>query len=66
MSLLARIREHALIHYNENGWDILVECWTDADILEHIGTDTSFESAIITLSDNLSILDDYRCEMQSA
>lgn len=66
MSLIQRIRDHALIHYNEDGWDILVESWTDADILTYVDEKDSFETAIIKLSDCLCILNDYRREIQSA
>lgn len=66
MSLIQRIRDHALIHYNEDGWDILVESWTDANILTYVDEKDSFETAIVTLSDCLSILNDYRREIQSA
>jgi hypothetical protein len=29
------VREHALANY-EKGWDVVIECMTDADILEEI------------------------------
>lgn len=64
--LITRIRDHATTHYNEDGWDILVECWTDNDILDTIGNTNCFETAIITLSDTLSLIDGYRQEIQSA
>ena len=64
--LIKRIRDHALIHYNEDGWDILVECWTDNDIIDCVGDARTFEAAIIALSDTLSLLDEYRQEIQSA
>ncbi len=31
--LVAAVRAHALRYY-EHGWDVLVECWSDGDILE--------------------------------
>lgn len=64
--LIQRIRDHALIHYSEDGWDILFECWTDSDIIDCVGDARTFEAAIIALSDTLSLLDEYRQEIQSA
>lgn len=65
-TLLDSIRQHAITHYEEDGWDILVECWSDDDILEVIGDSTSFEEAIIALSDTLSTINEYRQEIQNA
>lgn len=64
--LLLRVREHANIHYEENGWDILVECWSDDDILDVIGDAGSIEEAIVIISDTLNTIDEYRQEVQNA
>ena len=32
--LVAAVKAHALEHYNDGGWDVVVECWTDAMIAE--------------------------------
>lgn len=63
--IIDRIRQHAITHYEENGWDILVECWTDADILERIDGKNA-EEAIVHLLDILSVIDDYRTEIRLA
>ena len=34
--LIQLVRRHALDNYESNGWDVLVECWDDGDILERI------------------------------
>lgn len=34
--LIAGVRKHALENYSRGGWDILVECYEDEDILEYI------------------------------
>jgi spore coat protein CotH len=63
---LADIREHAIKHYNEDGWDILVETYEDEDILEIIeGKAVTFDEAIKVLHKGLKIQDDYRKEIQS-
>ena len=32
--LVTAVKAHALAHYEEGGWDVLVECWDDADMAE--------------------------------
>lgn len=55
-----RLREHALTHYNEDGWDILVECFTDEYINELISQDATYEEAVITVSNMVSVMDGFR------
>jgi hypothetical protein len=33
--MIGFIRVHANTNYNK-GWDVIVECWTDGDILEYL------------------------------
>ena len=61
-----RIREHATIHYEEDGWDILVETWMDEDIIEVIDECESYEEAVYALVDILSTLDEYREDMDES
>ncbi len=28
------IKAHALTHYEDGGWDVIVECWDDSEIAE--------------------------------
>ena len=34
--LIAAVRRHAINNYEQDGWDVLVECWDDGNILERI------------------------------
>jgi hypothetical protein len=60
-----RIRQHALTHYTEDGWDILVECWTDEDIAEYFDGCVAYENAVMRISNVLYMLDGYRREIQA-
>ena len=60
-----RIRQHATVHYTEDGWDILVECWTDEYLNEIIGDSKTYEEALITCSEVLSVMDGFRKEIQA-
>jgi len=64
IELTNAIRQHALTHYDEDGWDIMVEYWSVTDILDCIGDASTFEKAIIRISDTLSLIDGYRAEAQ--
>lgn len=60
-----RIRQHATVHYTEDGWDILVECWTDEYIGEITKGCKTYEEAVIACSDVLSAMDGFRKEIQA-
>lgn len=60
-----RLRQHATVHYTEDGWDILVECWTDEYLNEIIGNSKTYEEAVITVSNVLSVMDGFRKEIQA-
>lgn len=34
--LVRAVYAHAIEHYDEGGWDVVVECWEPADVLESI------------------------------
>jgi hypothetical protein len=61
-----RIKQHALTHYTEDGWDILVECWPDEYIQEHFRGCKTYEEAVSTIGNTLSSLADYRYDIQNA
>ena len=60
-----RIRQHATVHYTEDGWDILVECWPDEYIAEHCRGSKTYEEAIVAISEVLVAMDGYRREIQA-
>jgi uncharacterized protein YcsI (UPF0317 family) len=60
-----RLRQHATVHYTEDGWDILVECWTDEYINDVIGDSKTYEDAVVTVSNMLSVMDGFRKEIQA-
>lgn len=40
------IYDYAVEHYNDGGWDVIVECWTINDIMERIEDGESKEDAL--------------------
>lgn len=64
-ALVAKIREHALRNYNQDGWDYLVECYSDNDIILLVAECESYEQAIAKLGRILKAKDEYRNEIRS-
>jgi hypothetical protein len=57
---IAAIRSHACKNYRHGGWDYLVECWSDAEIIEEMGEAKTLKGAIRNVGRSLKIMDDYR------
>jgi hypothetical protein len=63
--LVKAVRAYALAHYEEGGWDILVECYEDANIEEIIGDVSTEAEAIARLARVLRTSDDYRQDIMA-
>jgi len=63
--LIAAVRKHALENYEHDGWDYIVECWSDEEIKESIGSASTPEEAIAAVYRQVKILGDYRAEIES-
>jgi hypothetical protein len=44
--LVEAVKDHALAHYNDGGWDVIVECYEDAEIAAVIGKARTVKGAI--------------------
>lgn len=66
--LIQAVRRHAIENYNSGGWDYLVECWDDGDILEQISEAKAQTPAacIKQIGGILKIFDDHRREIRNA
>ena len=64
--LINAVRNHALANYNTDGWDYLVECWMDGDILECLDGAETVAQAIANVRDALAPLAEMRDEVRSA
>jgi hypothetical protein len=63
--IVAAVREHANKNYNKGGWDIIVECWSDADILEATEGARSINGAIRKVKGAAGIMGERRREIQA-
>ena len=44
-ALIAAVKAHAIAHYEQDGWDYIVECYEDAQIADIIKTARTKNSA---------------------
>ena len=63
--LIAAVRTHAYANYNADGWDYLVECWADGDILEVIEDADTAADAIARVKAALAPLAERRDEVRA-
>lgn len=52
--LVAAVKAHAIANYEKDGWDIVVECYSDADIARKIGGARSVKSAIAKVKNHMA------------
>lgn len=63
--LVRAVREHARSHYNKGGWDIVVECYDDTDIIKSMGPALTPEQAIRAVGEEIGIQDSYRRDIEA-
>ena len=66
--LIAAVRRHAINNYEQDGWDVLVECWDDGDILERISDANAQtpDAAIKACLSWVALYDERRREIRNA
>jgi hypothetical protein len=65
-SLIAHVRAYALDNYNVDGWDYIVESYSDDEIAKLIGDTDSPTVAIMRCRRELRTLDSVRKDIQGA
>jgi len=63
--LVEMIKAHAIKNYNKNGWDYVVECYEDEEILEMIKGAKTFHGAKCKMAPILKIKDEMRREAKA-
>ena len=62
--LVSGVRKHAMENYSK-GWDVLVECWSDKDILDEIGGARTVAGAIRKIAPIISAMKSRYDEIQA-
>ena len=67
LDLVDAVRNHAMANYGKDGWDYVVECYEDSDIIEILSdADASTpKQAIKAVGDYVGGVADYRDEIQA-
>jgi hypothetical protein len=62
-----QLLRHAMLHYNEDGWDFVVECYTIEEIVETLIENdlNTIEKAIVYFGEIYSLHNERREEIQS-
>lgn len=63
--LVEMIKAHAIKNYNKNGWDYVVECYGDEEILEMIKGAKTFHGAKCKLAPALKDMNEVRREAKA-
>lgn len=63
--LIDAVRAHAVEHYNEDGWDYVVECWEDYEILAVVRGSRNEGQAIRKVRKQVRVLSDHRDEIRA-
>jgi hypothetical protein len=61
-ALIQAVRDHAQAHYDEDGWDYVVEAWEDEELAEDIGDAATAEEAIARIGRIVSLQAEHRQE----
>jgi hypothetical protein len=57
--IVEAVRKHATANYENGGWDYVIECWSDEQILAQAG-DMDLEKTIARIGKILGVVDDRR------
>ena len=65
MNFVKEIKAFALANYNKDGWDIVVECYSDDEIFELTGGCKTAQQAIEKIGRIVKDQDEYRKDIQA-
>ena len=65
MNFVEDVKKYALEHYEEDGWDVVVECFSDEEIGEIIQRARTKKGAIEKMSKSIRPLADHRSEIEA-
>lgn len=63
--MIQAVKTYAREHYNEGGWDSIVECYDDSDIAREIKGCTTCAEAIEAVGHGCEVWDDRRRDIQA-
>jgi len=64
--MVGAVRRYALANYEKDGWDFVIESWSDEDIQKIVGTYTTQEAAIVAVHQVVKQLNSKRRDIEHA
>lgn len=64
--VLEQVKQHALAHYEDGGWDVVVECYTDAELAEAIAGATTLKGALAKLQPLVEVWADRQADARNS
>lgn len=64
--LVQAVKTHAEAHYEEGGWDVVVECMTDEDIANQIGKASTVKGALAKFSGPVAVYQDRQADARNS
>lgn len=64
--MVTKVRQHALVNYMNDGWDLVVETWSDKDISFAIAGCRTVQGAIAAVLRHVHPVHAYRLDVQAA
>jgi hypothetical protein len=65
-SMVEAVKAHALEHYEDGGWDVVVECWDDEQIAEQIAGATTVAEAVAAFAGVVSVWADQQADARNS
>jgi len=62
--LVNHVKQYARDHYEQDGWDVVVECWSDDEIAEEIDLCMTNEEAIAAILPLCKLYDGRRKDVE--
>lgn len=66
MSLLQEVKDYALEHYNDGGWDVIVETYEDCELAEEIKGVKTLAGALRRLRPLVAVWSDQQADAQNS
>ncbi len=64
--LVKAVKAHALEHYSDGGWDVIVETYTDDEIAAQIGQARTVRGALAKFADVVSVWADRQADAENS
>lgn len=63
---VAKVRAHAQANYEQGGWDFVVECWDDSQILAELErAEGDGEAALAAIAEAVGVVDERRQDVRA-